>query len=54
MRPACLVTNFTFYPVEDAILNFLFDHIEKGQDWHIRVHWTPGTVVVYDNRVTQQ
>ncbi|KAL3429970.1 hypothetical protein BDV09DRAFT_189650 [Aspergillus tetrazonus] len=37
-----------------AILNFLYDHIEKGQDWHIRIHWTPGTVVVYDNRVTQQ
>ncbi|KAF2143966.1 uncharacterized protein K452DRAFT_349819 [Aplosporella prunicola CBS 121167] len=36
-----------------AVLNFLYDHIEKGQDWHIRVHWTPGTVVVYDNRVTQ-
>ncbi|EOD44023.1 putative alpha-ketoglutarate-dependent taurine dioxygenase protein [Neofusicoccum parvum] len=37
----------------DAMLNFLFDHIERGQDWHIRVHWRPGTVVVYDNRVTQ-
>ncbi|KAL4738275.1 hypothetical protein BDV11DRAFT_206118 [Aspergillus similis] len=36
-----------------TILNFLYDHIEKGQDWHIRIHWTPGTVVVYDNRVTQ-
>ncbi|KAL4865335.1 hypothetical protein BDV12DRAFT_200276 [Aspergillus spectabilis] len=37
----------------DTILNFLYDHIEKGQDWHIRIHWTPGTVVVYDNRNTQ-
>ncbi|KAF9894842.1 hypothetical protein FE257_004463 [Aspergillus nanangensis] len=36
-----------------ALLGFLYDHIEKGQDWHLRVHWTPGTVVVYDNRVTQ-
>ncbi|KAL4907733.1 hypothetical protein BDW74DRAFT_189179 [Aspergillus multicolor] len=36
-----------------TILNFLYDHIEKGQDWHIRIHWTPRTVVVYDNRVTQ-
>ncbi|OJJ61556.1 hypothetical protein ASPSYDRAFT_43469 [Aspergillus sydowii CBS 593.65] len=36
-----------------TILNFLYDHIEKGQDWHIRIHWTPGTVLVYDNRVTQ-
>ncbi|KAI1257242.1 hypothetical protein MGN70_000282 [Eutypa lata] len=35
------------------LLNFLYNHIEHGQDWHIRVHWTPGTVVVYDNRVTQ-
>jgi alpha-ketoglutarate-dependent taurine dioxygenase len=37
-----------------TILNFLYNHIEHGQDWHIRVHWTPGTVAVYDNRVTQQ
>ncbi|KAF2813636.1 TauD-domain-containing protein [Mytilinidion resinicola] len=36
-----------------SILDFLYNHIEHGQDWHIRVHWTPGTVVVYDNRVTQ-
>ncbi|KAH8898207.1 TauD-domain-containing protein [Thozetella sp. PMI_491] len=36
-----------------TILNFLYNHIEHGQDFHIRVHWTPGTVGVYDNRVTQ-
>ncbi|KAF9873961.1 alpha-ketoglutarate-dependent taurine dioxygenase [Colletotrichum karsti] len=36
-----------------SLLNFLFDHIERGQDWHLRVHWKPGTVVVYDNRNTQ-
>ncbi|CAK7199884.1 hypothetical protein SEUCBS139899_002570 [Sporothrix eucalyptigena] len=36
-----------------TILNFLYNHIEHGQDWHIRVHWTPGTVIVYDNRNTQ-
>ncbi|KAK1654104.1 hypothetical protein BDP81DRAFT_496716 [Colletotrichum phormii] len=35
-----------------ALLGFLFDHIERGQDWHLRVHWKPGTVVVYDNRNT--
>ncbi|KAJ5907465.1 hypothetical protein N7495_000147 [Penicillium taxi] len=35
------------------ILNFLYNHIEHGQDWHIRIHWLPGTVAVYDNRVTQ-
>ncbi|KAF2158614.1 hypothetical protein M409DRAFT_38161 [Zasmidium cellare ATCC 36951] len=37
----------------ETLLNFLYNHIEHGQDWHIRVHWKPGTVVVYDNRVTQ-
>ncbi|KAL3454265.1 hypothetical protein BJX65DRAFT_317935 [Aspergillus insuetus] len=37
----------------NTILNFLYNHIEHGQDWHIRIHWTPGTVAVYDNRVTQ-
>ncbi|EXJ77141.1 hypothetical protein A1O3_10299 [Capronia epimyces CBS 606.96] len=36
-----------------TILNFLYNHIEHGQDWHIRIHWEPGTVAVYDNRVTQ-
>ncbi|KAL1910479.1 hypothetical protein Sste5344_003728 [Sporothrix stenoceras] len=36
-----------------TILNFLYNHIEHGQDWHLRVHWTPGTVVIYDNRNTQ-
>ncbi|KAH9904478.1 TauD-domain-containing protein [Xylariomycetidae sp. FL2044] len=35
------------------LLNFLYNHIEHGQDWHLRIHWTPGTVVIYDNRVTQ-
>ncbi len=37
-----------------TILNFLYNHIEHGQDWHIRVRWEPRKVVVYDNRVTQQ
>ncbi|OAP54782.1 taurine dioxygenase [Fonsecaea erecta] len=37
-----------------TILNFLYNHIEHGQDWHIRVHWLPGMVLVYDNRNTQQ
>ncbi|KIH86453.1 taurine dioxygenase [Sporothrix brasiliensis 5110] len=36
-----------------AVLAFLYNHIEHGQDWHMRVHWTPGTVIVYDNRNTQ-
>ena len=36
----------------DCLLNFLFDHIAKGQDFQARVKWAPGTVVVWDNRVT--
>ncbi|OAA57987.1 Taurine catabolism dioxygenase TauD/TfdA [Niveomyces insectorum RCEF 264] len=36
-----------------TVLNFLYNHIEHGQDWHLRVRWAPGTVVVYDNRNTQ-
>ncbi|KAF2808772.1 alpha-ketoglutarate-dependent taurine dioxygenase [Mytilinidion resinicola] len=36
----------------DYLLNFLFDHIAKGQDFQARVKWAPGTVVVWDNRVT--
>ncbi|CAG9975012.1 unnamed protein product [Clonostachys byssicola] len=37
----------------DFLLKFLTQHIEHGQDFHIRVKWTPGTVVIYDNRITQ-
>ncbi|KAJ3819788.1 hypothetical protein F5880DRAFT_1509886 [Lentinula raphanica] len=36
----------------DLILNFLFDHIAKGADFQIRATYAPGTVVVWDNRVT--
>jgi sulfonate dioxygenase len=36
----------------DFLLKFLYDHIAKGQDFQARVKWTPGTVVVWDNRVT--
>lgn len=36
----------------DFLLNFLHDHIAKGQDFQARVKWAPGTVVVWDNRVT--
>ncbi|KAL6710865.1 hypothetical protein ACN47E_007922 [Coniothyrium glycines] len=36
----------------DFLLNFLYDHIAKGQDFQARVKWAPGTVVVWDNRVT--
>jgi sulfonate dioxygenase len=33
-------------------LNFLYDHIDKSGDVQTRVRWTPGTVVIWDNRVT--
>ncbi|KAF2665712.1 alpha-ketoglutarate-dependent taurine dioxygenase [Microthyrium microscopicum] len=36
----------------DAILNFLLTHIGRGIDYQARVRWRPGTVVVWDNRVT--
>ncbi|KAI1132393.1 hypothetical protein F5Y10DRAFT_207724 [Nemania abortiva] len=37
----------------DAILKFLYDHIAFGADFQARVKWEEGTVVVWDNRVTQ-
>ncbi|KAH8882619.1 TauD-domain-containing protein [Thozetella sp. PMI_491] len=37
----------------DAILKFLYDHLAYGADFHVRVKWEEGTVVVWDNRVTQ-
>lgn len=37
----------------DAILNFLYEHIAWGADFHARVKWAEGTVVVWDNRVVQ-
>ncbi|KAK7049941.1 hypothetical protein VNI00_005371 [Paramarasmius palmivorus] len=42
------------YKVEESeyLLKFLFDHISKGADYHIRGTYTPGTVVVWDNRLT--
>lgn len=36
----------------DYLLNFLYDHVAKGQDFQARVKWAAGTVVVWDNRVT--
>ncbi|TGO90600.1 hypothetical protein BPOR_0058g00190 [Botrytis porri] len=35
----------------DVLLNFLYDHIALGADFHVRVKWAPKTVVVWDNRV---
>ncbi|KAF8154907.1 hypothetical protein B0H34DRAFT_660634, partial [Crassisporium funariophilum] len=36
----------------EYLLNFLYDHISKGSDFQIRARYEPGTVVVWDNRVT--
>jgi len=36
----------------ETILKFLYDHIEKSGDLQARVKWEPGTVVLWDNRVT--
>jgi len=36
----------------EYLLKFLFDHISKGADFQIRARYEPGTVVVWDNRVT--
>jgi sulfonate dioxygenase len=37
----------------DALLKFLYDHLAFGADFQARVKWEAGTVVVWDNRVTQ-
>ncbi|RSH82498.1 uncharacterized protein EHS24_007478 [Apiotrichum porosum] len=36
----------------EALLNFLYDHIERGQESQVRVSWKPRTVVLWDNRIT--
>ncbi|CAK9783019.1 TauD-domain-containing protein [Cutaneotrichosporon oleaginosum] len=36
----------------DAILNLLYDHIEKGSDFQVRLRWEPRSVVLWDNRIT--
>jgi taurine dioxygenase len=35
-----------------AVLTFLIDHLKK-QQFQFRLHWTDGTVVVWDNRATE-
>ncbi|KAJ3962219.1 hypothetical protein N0V92_001044 [Colletotrichum tropicale] len=37
----------------DYLLKFLFDHINRGHDFCCRVRYDPGTVVIWDQRVTQ-
>jgi len=34
------------------ILNFLYDHIDKSGDNQARLKWEPGTVALWDNRIT--
>ncbi|GJJ13792.1 hypothetical protein Clacol_008049 [Clathrus columnatus] len=34
------------------LLDFLYDHLMKGADFHARATYKPGTVVVWDNRIT--
>ncbi|KAF7378145.1 Alpha-ketoglutarate-dependent taurine dioxygenase [Mycena sanguinolenta] len=36
----------------EYLLKFLYDHITKGADFQIRATYKPGTVVVWDNRLT--
>ena len=36
----------------DAILNLLYDHIDRSGDNQTRLKWEPYTVAVWDNRVT--
>ena len=36
----------------DTILEFLYSHIERAGDCQARVRWEPGTVVLWDNRIT--
>lgn len=37
----------------EALLRLLFDHIAYNVDHQVRVHWQPGTVVLWDNRCVQ-
>ncbi|KAI0296758.1 hypothetical protein B0F90DRAFT_1669735 [Multifurca ochricompacta] len=36
----------------ELLLNFLYDHIAKGADFQVRVRYEPGTLVLFDQRVT--
>ncbi|KAH3680226.1 hypothetical protein WICMUC_000491 [Wickerhamomyces mucosus] len=40
------------YEESQAILSFLYDHLHTSIDLHARVKWSPGSVVVWDNRRT--
>ena len=36
----------------DAILNFIYAHMAGSVDLQARLHWTPNTVAIWDNRIT--
>ncbi|EJT96793.1 TauD-domain-containing protein [Dacryopinax primogenitus] len=36
----------------DNLLNFLYDHLARGADFQVRAGYAPGTVVLWDNRLT--
>lgn len=38
----------------DYMLKFLFDFVNRGQDFACRVRYEPGTIVLWDQRVTQR
>lgn len=35
----------------DALLELLYNHIERGADFQIRARWRPGTVVLWDSEL---
>jgi taurine dioxygenase len=39
-------------PESARLLTYLFDLINRP-DFHVRIRWQPGTVVIWDNRGTQ-
>ncbi|CDH49348.1 taurine catabolism dioxygenase [Lichtheimia corymbifera JMRC:FSU:9682] len=36
----------------DAVLEFLFNHIESGHDFQVRFRWQEDSIAVWDNRAT--
>lgn len=37
----------------DAVLNFLFRHVEKSLAFQVRIHWEPNSLLFWDNWATQ-